>query len=545
MPSLAPSLGKRLSRCRRLYRESCSYGTEYVYDWRWPLRCQFVRSCETLVCVATVTWLLLSLGQFGLCQTPSRGSVDWILVLDTSASMHGADGSANIFTTVQDTLVNFIRETREGDTVTLYTFDRDVVLRSELRINGEFEKTRLINTVTALQSPGNRTYTGQALHDALEQANALKNARDARDRRVAIVLFTDGKEDVRGIPNPIRISSNLVPSEDAPFVFYVSLGANEHDQELENFVRGLGSRGQVFRDPQGTNLAAEANNIRATLESPVPPKEANLRVTPQNLDFGQIEPGDKSKTQAIMIHSDVDLRAHFVVDDQANTGIRLVGTQQQIDLKGNEDRSITLGLQSPSQLKNGAYSVNIVLSPDLTDGNIKASSVSVVANVRLMKAPLWIKFIKWLLVLLILIAVAIVIVSLLMGEWPWVWIPEWLRGWRPRLEGELEIIKPRPASFEDAYISLTQREVSRVLLSTLLPAGNRESDAELKAIKKKGQLTIELKHVKGQVQVNQIGYNNTEIYDGDRIELDDTTLQFNWTGHERQIHQPVSDDSSF
>lgn len=33
-----------------------------------------------------------------------RGNVDWIFVLDTSASMHGAGGTANIFGKVKETI---------------------------------------------------------------------------------------------------------------------------------------------------------------------------------------------------------------------------------------------------------------------------------------------------------------------------------------------------------------------------------------------------------------------------------------------------------
>lgn len=70
-----------------------------------------------------------------------RGSVDWIFVLDTSASMHGAGGTANIFGKVKEAISDFIRSAREGDTITLYTFDRDTTLRGHIRISGEIDKT--------------------------------------------------------------------------------------------------------------------------------------------------------------------------------------------------------------------------------------------------------------------------------------------------------------------------------------------------------------------------------------------------------------------
>src|SRR5689334_18947970 len=122
----------------------------------------------------------------------ATGSVDWIFVLDTSASMHGAGGSANIFGKVQEAISEFIRRAHEGDTVTLYTFDRDTTLRSHIKISGELDKRDLLKTVTDLSSPGDRTYTGKALKDALERSVELKNRADAANRTVSIVLFTDG-----------------------------------------------------------------------------------------------------------------------------------------------------------------------------------------------------------------------------------------------------------------------------------------------------------------------------------------------------------------
>jgi Mg-chelatase subunit ChlD len=128
-----------------------------------------------------------------------RGSVDWIFVLDTSASMHGAGGTANIFGKVKETISDFIRSARDGDTVTIYTFDRDTTLRGHIRISGEIDKKDLLKVVQDLPSQGDRTYTGKAIHDALERAIELRQRSDAANRTVSIVLFIDGKEDVRGV----------------------------------------------------------------------------------------------------------------------------------------------------------------------------------------------------------------------------------------------------------------------------------------------------------------------------------------------------------
>ncbi|MGH9763993.1 MAG: hypothetical protein ACREDR_38805, partial [Blastocatellia bacterium] len=49
--------------------------------------------------------------------------VDWIFVIDTSASMSGVGkGAQNIFPRVQDTLLEFVPKVRDGDSLTIIVF---------------------------------------------------------------------------------------------------------------------------------------------------------------------------------------------------------------------------------------------------------------------------------------------------------------------------------------------------------------------------------------------------------------------------------------
>src|SRR2546426_6454251 len=163
-------------------------------------------SVSALVIFILGSWVNVCLGESA---QPTNGSVDWIFVLDTSASMHGADGASNIFDRVKSTIGDFVRATHQGDSVALYTFDSDTQLRNSIRITTESDRLELLKAIYALQSNGARTYTGKAIHDALSRATELKDQPGASDRTVSIVLFTDGLEDVRGIPNPISIPSNI------------------------------------------------------------------------------------------------------------------------------------------------------------------------------------------------------------------------------------------------------------------------------------------------------------------------------------------------
>ncbi|MBF2065351.1 MAG: VWA domain-containing protein [Calothrix sp. C42_A2020_038] len=61
-------------------------------------------------------------------QATPKGGIDWIVVVDTSASMRGVGGTKDIFDQVKNSVTEFVNTAQLGDTVTIYTFDRDVTL---------------------------------------------------------------------------------------------------------------------------------------------------------------------------------------------------------------------------------------------------------------------------------------------------------------------------------------------------------------------------------------------------------------------------------
>lgn len=388
-----------------------------------------------IVCVLLV---VLAVSSFSANGQQERGSVDWIFVLDTSASMHGAGGTADIFEKVKEAITEFIRNARESDTVTLYTFDRDTTLRAHIRVSGEIDKRDLLKAVTSLTSEGDKTYTGKAIHDALQRAIDLKERSDSANRTIAVVLFTDGLEDVRGITDPISIPSNisLVPKAQS-YIFFVSLGT-VHEKQLESFVNeasAMGNRGQVIRDPGAKGIAEVGESIREKVERP-----------PQ---------------------------------------------------------------------------------PSPTTENIAAT-------LEVAPKPLWRRVLNYLVLLVALIVIALIAISALKGEPPWIWLPALTE--RVTLQGELQLIHPRPARVEDEFISLTQLRTKKVSLSSLIPNGaSVDSDAELEAITQKGKLGVKLHRIKGNVYVNKIEVAQKEIYNEDLIELDGSKLLFNWVNHDRPL----------
>lgn len=499
-----------------------------VRDRENPLSSSLLRvGCCICVLLAVLAGCPPAIGQV------DRGSVDWIFMLDTSASMHGAGGTANIFGKVKDAISDFIRSAREGDTVTLYTFDRDTSLRGHIRISGEIDKKDLLKVVQDLSSEGDRTYTGKAIHDALERAIELRQRSDASDRTVSIVLFTDGQEDVRGLADPISIPSNIALLPKAqPYIFFVSVGVQAHESQLESFVRdpAMGNRGEVIRDPGATGIAEVGERIRKIVEAPTPPTPINLTVSPSTLSFGQVEPGE-TISQVISVNSNAACRLRVSIDAPENS-LNLAEPKNVVPLKSGEDHDIRIQLSAADTARNGVVTLTLVLTSEPSDGASIGTAKNVSATVNVLRTPLWRRALKYLLLVLVLIGIVLAVISVIKGEPPWIWLPAITEP--VTLQGELQIIHPRPPRVEDEFISLTQLHARKICLSSILANDAVDgSDAELEAMKLNGELKINLQRTKGNVYVNKIEVANSRIYNDDVIELGGSKLLFSWVNHDR------------
>ena len=193
----------------------------------------------------------------------SLGPVDWIFLVDTSKSMRGVGGTKNIWGDVQASLGSFVHEAGTEDTITLYTFDRDV-----RQIEGDPRRT-----IFELAAEGNRTHLGAAIAKGLERAEQL---RGDPTRRQVVVLFTDGEEDVRDIENPIRIESSLAHVGNA-FVFFVSMG--KHELQLDAFAANT-ERASVLKAPTVDAIRDVARQVRAKIPPIVVPMTTTVAPPP-------------------------------------------------------------------------------------------------------------------------------------------------------------------------------------------------------------------------------------------------------------------------
>ncbi|MEH2390524.1 MAG: vWA domain-containing protein [Nostoc sp.] len=302
---------------------------------------------------------------YNLCgasaQTIYKGGIDWILVVDTSASMRGVGGTKNIFEPVKNSITEFVNTARLGDTVTIYTFDKDVTLNADdIKITSNPDRGKLKQIISSLQAEGVRTHTGKAVQKALQHSALLNKRADALGRTVSIVFLTDGLEDVRGIPNPVLIPSNtqfLREQQCKPYIFFVSLGLKEHEKQLNDFASNpaLCGKGQVLRDPGGVQLNKLAQNIRPVLITP------KLDVNLPTANLQPVLPGTTTEPININSISNVNGKVSLQLEDPQQSGIRLISPDRTIDLVANQATVIPVRLQIPAQAKGGANNLRLVL----------------------------------------------------------------------------------------------------------------------------------------------------------------------------------------
>jgi hypothetical protein len=189
-----------------------------------------------------------------LAQAQELGAGDWVFLVDTSKSMQP------FFAEVQESIKTFVQEANDGDSVAIFTFDRGAKMHTATEVKGK-ARDDLFKIVDDLEAEGNRTHLGLAIQKGLERAASLP---PDKTRTKAVVLFTDGKQDVRGIKDAVPIESNLKRVGDS-HIFFVSL--DEHEQRLDLFDKATVLRTQ--------NIREVAKEIRAKLPpKPQPPPPA-------------------------------------------------------------------------------------------------------------------------------------------------------------------------------------------------------------------------------------------------------------------------------
>ncbi|ABA24330.1 von Willebrand factor, type A [Trichormus variabilis ATCC 29413] len=324
--------------------------------------------------------LILSISQFSkvLAQNP-KGGIDWIVVVDTSASMRGVGGTRNIFAQVKNSINEFVNTAKLGDTVTIYNFDSDVTLQAqEIPIVSNPDRGKLKQIINNLKADGVRTHTGKAVQQALSTSAKLNQRPNTADRTVSIVFLTDGLEDVQGIPNPVPIpqSTQLLREQECkPYVFFVSLGLKEHEKQLNEFANNpaLCGKGRVLRDPGGVQLNKLAQNIRPTLIQP------QIDFSLSTVDLPPVLPGTTTKALNINSISNVNAKVSLQLEDLEKSGISLV-SPKRINLAANKQQVIPISLQIPVNAQGGNRKLRLLLTA--TDKAIAPQAIDLSVTIK-------------------------------------------------------------------------------------------------------------------------------------------------------------------
>jgi hypothetical protein len=416
-----------------------------------------------------------------------RGAIDWIFLVDTSKSMRGVGGN-NIFPDVKASLDSFVREASDGDTVTLFTFDANVVPRASMDIRGA-ARDDLVTAVDSLEAEGKRTHLGLAIREGVKRAEMLRNRGD-KTRVQSVVLFTDGKEDVRGIANPVPIAANL-DRVDGTYVFFVSMGAHEHEEQLDDFARRI-EHGTVLRAPAREAIRDVARRIRSI----VAPPPAVVTLAPAVVDLGDVRRG-KSAEAEIAVDAGRPVQVALQLVD-APRGI----TMQPQTVKTPARVRLHFDVAGEAEPGRGAFT-------------LKAANATTRGTIDVTKpSPL-----RWL---------ALLPVAALLA---------WLARSRYRkdheLEGELEILRPQVAP-DAAFVGLPRLAASELALSRVVPPDALGgADARLFVRRHAGKKEVWIAASGGALRINDIETPTSALYDADTIAIGDATLRFNRAGHER------------
>ncbi len=321
----------------------------------------------------------------------TKGNVDWILVVDTSASMVGEGGTKNIFAQVKQTVSDFVNKSQAGDSVAIFTFDRDTTLRSNLNINGLIEQQSANQIIQQLQANGQNTHIGKALQDALNYSIKLESRPNNANRITSIILFTDGIEDTTGIPNPVSIPSNLALISNLnrkPFVFLVSLGEKVHESQLDQFANNpvLNNRGLVLRSPGAANLLQAGERIRQAARdaTPPPPKVIAQPQTVQTMiDFGQIIPGGETNQQILQVRNNVPAKIAIQLESDGSKDISLLEPTAPISVIPNTNTELPIRLKVSDNAIAGTRALKFTLIPEIDQPNTEPRNTTVAGNVTI------------------------------------------------------------------------------------------------------------------------------------------------------------------
>lgn len=456
-------------------------------------------------------------------QTPPplpQESIDWFLVIDTSQSMRGVGATEDIFDRVKNVIINdFINRADKGDTVSIIAFgDNPPKITPSVPLNNDLSRADLINNVKRLQAEASRTYTGDAVSAALDRIKELKGSYKDQNRKPAILLFTDGREDHH--PQKPSIYLRDIPIEKikaaSPYTYVVWLNTKEPPpSELGNFVEKF-DRGRLV-----TYTPAEIGNIFEDFKSAVLPPQVSMN--PTSLSHIEIEPGRAYEDTVTFTSHNRNTSVRAALREGGHGTVTLAEPREAVNLDRGKSVAVMVRLQTPSDLPAGEYKGTVLFTIDELTSQEKGveqyrSEFPLAFSFKAVPVSPWVRIVRW--AVRIMLALLVILAA-------WYLIHRW---WRANyyLQGEVFIIGPDGAT--NGSVRLRNVNKRRVRLSELQAGRFKDilgdMDAEFKAVRDNGDKRVEINAIEGPLYVQDREVSGERLHDGDMIIIGDLVLKY-------------------
>lgn len=310
------------------------------------------------------------------------GSVDLVLIVDTSASMRGQGGGQDIFGDVQKATKDLIGDLGLGDTVTLVSYDSQARVHPTVTLHSETERQRLYHLIDQLRADGAYTFTAEALRAGLAEAARLETVLPHHAK--VVVILTDGINDpppgARG--RGPTLAEVAQPYAGRPwFVYQVQLGRYV-DEELTAAIASF--RGGVIHDPRGARLRELAERVL--------PKPRPISWTAEPAELALELRAPKETVQVRLRLLGLEELPLSAVRTQLDWHDEPPGVACQLQLLGGPsgEAALLLACGAQKRVPNGQYRGTLVVALGEGAGEFTAHPLSVPVALQVaMEPPRW------------------------------------------------------------------------------------------------------------------------------------------------------------
>jgi len=325
----------------------------------------------------------------------TEGSLDMIIVLDTSMSMRGVGGTDNIFVEVLGVCKDIVSELQQGDTITLITFDEEVYVYPTVSLLSDVETQRVLETIDSFSADGNWTYTSLALQRALSEADRFESLFPHHTK--VVVILTDGINDPppEEIDNGPTLDAAASPYQDRPwFVYQVQLGSVT-DPGLTSAMSYF-PNAHIFKRGENFNLRDLTETV-TTVDDPEPEPEPEPDLEPVELSWifdreellCEITTSDIYFADTIFVNLSPDINAHLPelsLEYESFPDWLLISFE---DISCEDYYALVFFVQVTDEALNGDFNLNFELESYSSDSIFWNSTILPVSIKIRVIPPVW------------------------------------------------------------------------------------------------------------------------------------------------------------